>query len=500
MKIKFPKAICYFALIHLLVAIPLAYYLNIWADEASTLYTTKHGVWAGFQAASNEKQAPLYFILLSLWRLIDSSVFFARVFSVICSVLSIGSFFVLIRRLWNEKTAIFATFFFSVHPYLFWASNEIRPYALVILFSVLLVLFFESAFLKDETGPGWSRQVFTIIAVLAFSTNYYIGFLLVGLFVSLLFTGRFRPASAYFLRMLVVLLCVSPLLLIIINQIGSDVDGVVFEKSAPEGIRRVWNHLLTFAAPTELFPPEEQTWISFGRLWLVRVLILAVIGFAIGRRKRPDERFILFGIQAGVVCAFLLFSYFLLGKLYVEIRHAVVLFVPLLLFLLAAILELAPRARNRIYYFGSVMVVLIFFYSYGLTALYPEWAKRGDWTRVANYVETNEKPGQPVVVFRNYEALAFIESYDGKNRVFPEERYFDWKYEGAIGTPAMWSKQIEYVTSVIPKTAPEVWLVTEERCHTGEGCLPLENYVKENYTVLKQKDFYKERVRLLRKK
>src|SRR5690349_20813504 len=63
------------SLLHLLITLPLAYVLNIWADEASTLYTTEHGFFYAFRSAlADEKQAPLYFWFLSLWREIDASI------------------------------------------------------------------------------------------------------------------------------------------------------------------------------------------------------------------------------------------------------------------------------------------------------------------------------------------------------------------------------------------------------------------------------------------
>ena len=71
----------------------MAWHLNIWSDEASTLYTTQNGIFEAFSNAGDEKQAPLYFVLLGAWRLIDDSHFFARLFSVLCSVLSIAAFF-----------------------------------------------------------------------------------------------------------------------------------------------------------------------------------------------------------------------------------------------------------------------------------------------------------------------------------------------------------------------------------------------------------------------
>ena len=119
---------------------------------------------------------------------------------------------------------------------------------------------------------------------------------------------------------------------------------------------------------------------------------------------------------------------------------------------------------------------------------------------MAEYVKSNEKKGDSIVVFRVYETLAFIESYSGKNEVYPEGRYFEWNYEGELGTPNVWPKQIQYLISVIPKEKDRIWLVTEEYCQETEACEPLEKYVKENYTVVLTNDFYKERVRLLEKR
>jgi uncharacterized membrane protein len=129
--------------VHLAIAVPLAYLLNIWADEASTYYSTQHGLIHALQnAANDEKQAPLYFWLLSVWRLLDGSIFFARLFSVVCSVAAIKVFSGLALRMLQPRAALLATAFFALHPFLFWASTETRVYSLVILLSAALVSLF----------------------------------------------------------------------------------------------------------------------------------------------------------------------------------------------------------------------------------------------------------------------------------------------------------------------------------------------------------------------
>src|SRR2546430_3459509 len=98
--------------LHLLIVLPLAYFLNVWADEASTLFTTQHGFWAAFQnAATDEKQAALYFWIMSLWRSIDGSIFFARLFSILCSLAAISAFAGFARRIFVARTAFLATAF-----------------------------------------------------------------------------------------------------------------------------------------------------------------------------------------------------------------------------------------------------------------------------------------------------------------------------------------------------------------------------------------------------
>lgn len=478
----------------------MAWTLNIWADEASTLHTTGEGVFTAISRAGDEKQAPLYFVLVSLWRMIDDSIFFARLSSILVSLVSIAAFYRLVRKIWIRDVAFVATLLFAIHPYLIWASTEIRVYALVILLTLILLNLFESGFLRYQKRTVKYRHAFTAVALVSFCVNYYLGFFLVALFVSLIAIKHFKASADYLVRMVLVLVLLTPLFLLIRYQLGADIDGRSFEPDFLNGARQVWNHLLTFVLPTEMFPPEDQTAVSFVRVWIVRVIALLSIGFILVRRKMPHRVFILFATQIAVISVFFLMANHFVGSLYIEIRHAAILFVPVMLFLIAAILEFRKASRWKNAYFVFLVSLLLCFFIYGITAIYPEYAKRGDWARVAQFVEENERVNQAVIVFRNYEALAFKESYSGKNEILPNEKYVDWFYEGERGSESMWPEQQRYVISVFPKEKKEVWLVTEEVCHTSKACSLLEKHVAENYTVVKEKDFYKEKVRLLRRK
>ncbi len=501
--------------LHLIIALPLAYYLNIWADEASTLNTTENGFFTAFQnTLRDEKQAPLYFWILSLWRSISGSIFFARLFSIICSVFAIGIFFRLTRKLWNEKIAVIATLFFALHPYLFWASLEIRVYSLLVLLTVLLLMSFFDGYLKFEqaetsgrlkTGrleqKKFARYLFPITAIFALWVNYYLGFILVACFFVLLVFKQWREAKLYFLQMLLVGFFFLPLLWAIKLQLATRNSLYFPETSAIEGLKLLWGHFLMLVLPTELFPPEDSTMISYLRLWFVRVSGIVVFVALIVKRKVFNEKILVFGTISGVVLGFLYFSYFLLGGSMLSVRHVSVLFVPLVLLFISIFLVLTPKTKKRrLFYCGLIGVLLTCSYSYALFSMHPNFTKTGDWARVGKFVEQNEKPDQPIFIFPNFEAMALPYYYKGKNKILPDENFHKWFHEAEAGTGEAWTKQIKHYISIIPRDSSEIWLLTYRNCHTTEECLPLERYVKANYITIIQKDFFNERVRLLRRK
>ena len=520
------SAVILLVFLHLVAVLPLGYFLNIWADEGSTLYTTGFGVAHALQHALNdEKQAPLYFWFLSLWREINHSIFFARFFSIVCSCLSIKLFSDLARRIFAGNAAILAAAFFALHPYLIWASLEIRVYALVILLSVGLLRLFDALYFQTEfsaepqSSPGANnrrnaqskklifsasshlRASFTTLSIVALYTNYYLGFLLVGCFAALVILRKRREAVDYLLRMFVAGIAFLPLIWTVKKQLAMNTSSFQAEKSIGEILRILWNLLLTFVLPTEIFTPETTTGISIFRVWFVRSAVLAILFLIVKNRLKPAEKTIVFGTISAVVTAFLFAAYYLIGGDYVGVRHAAVLFVPLILFVLLILREVltnaAPPAR-KVTAAGLTILYSIFFI-YAIYAIYPNLTKRGDWARIAVFLEREEKPNQPIIIFTTFDALCLPNYYHGANRILPDEKFFDFELEAAAGSADSWKKQTDFIVSEIPPDAPEIWLVNNEKCRVKDACLPLENFVRSNYTVIEEKQFDSETVRLLRK-
>ena len=489
--------------IHLLIALPLAYYLNIWTDEASTLYATQNGFSVAFQTAVIEqKQAPLYFWVLSLWRQVSESIFFARLFSILCSVAAIWLFAKLADRIMRPKAALLATAFFALHPFLFWASVEIRVYSLVILLSLGLIYTFLDAFWDNAENRIAPIVRFGILSVIALYTNYYLGPLLVGFLIPLIIYRRWRAVANYLATMAAVGLLFLPMILFVRSEMNARSSVFIEDRSVISGLKILWNHVLTYLLPTEIFSTGVTSAAAIVRLWLVRVLLVIIAGFVIARRRLVSGHTIMLATTVATILAFLLVAYFIVGSWLVAIRHASLLFPPLILFFASLLNDLFgedEKSRNvfRLAAPAFAAIVLACF-TYTLVNLYPHLAKRGDWARVGQFIEKNETPDQPIVVFHTYDALALQYHYRGSNRILPDERYFEFDF--GTPTPEFVAKRTAYTLSKIPKDSPEIWLLMNDECRTPGICESFEEYIAANYMVVTEQSFFGQKAYLLRKR
>jgi hypothetical protein len=488
--------------LHLAISLPLAYFLNVWSDEASTLETTNHGLFFAFETVFKvEKQSPLYFLLLSLWRNIDTSVFFARIFSIIFSIASIAVLPRVAKNWLNEKQAKYLIIFFALHPFLFMASLEIRGYSAIILLSILLLKFFYTGYLQENQTKSHQKSqiVYVLIAIISLYTHYYLGFNLVAHFCVLLVLRRWKDARNYFLQVLFVGVCIIPLLSVISQQFAGREAVYTAEKSVIILLRTIWASILTFTIPTEILPTPEPTIVSIfrNRILLIILAILSVYAFAT-RFRKFNQATLVFVIINFVMLVFMALSYFALGEIYIAIRHFSPLFISVILFQFIVLSAIINEKFNRIWLIFGLICLCLFPYS--LYKLYPNVAKRGDWARVAEFVQQNEKPNQPIIIFQVYDVLSFRVHYQGTNKILPDEKFVDFWLEGKKETEDSFRSQIDFTISKIPPESTVIWLLTEDNCQTTAACQPLEEFVAKNYNVTETKDFYLERARLLKKK
>ena len=146
------------------------------------------------------------------------------------------------------------------------------------------------------------------------------------------------------------------------------------------------------------------------------------------------------------------------------------------------------------------MMTAAVFFSYSIYTLYPNVTSAAIGRMLPCFWNKTSRPTSRLSFPPHTTRWLYLHYYQGTNRILPDEGFFDGELEAAPGTADALRKQTDYVISKIPPQAKEIWLLTNENCETGRECLPLENYVAAHYTVIQEKKFYKETVRLLRKK
>lgn len=85
---------------------------------------------------------PFYIVFLSMWiNMCGSSELILRISSIIFGILSVAIIYLLAKELFDRKIAFIASIFLALSPFAIFMSQEIRPYSLVLFFSLLSMLF-----------------------------------------------------------------------------------------------------------------------------------------------------------------------------------------------------------------------------------------------------------------------------------------------------------------------------------------------------------------------
>jgi hypothetical protein len=185
------------------------------------------------------------------------------------------------------------------------------------------------------------------------------------------------------------------------------------------------------------------------------------------------------------------------GAALLSSRHATVLFLPVVLLALAAFELIRWKSFIRVW-----AGIFLFFSAASLVATYTPLAKFGDWERVAEHIESNEKPGEPILIVLGSDSLPLSHYYRGTNRVVPiprEDRLqrYDIRHD-VIDDAAE-------VSGLLAELPPHerAWLVTEHACRFMDldfNCGILEDEISRSYTVEGSEEFYRSSVRLLRRR
>ena len=491
--------VVFLVLLNLAITLSLSWYLSIWIDEAYSLNTTA-GTLAHtlHQTLRFEHQSPLYFCLLNLWRGLHESIFFARLFSVLCITTVLCLCPGLSKRYLPCFHPGWLTACVALNPFVISCAIDVRVYALALLQSAVLLWTFHDGFLASPT-KRISRDLFTVFAVLSLYTHYYTGFLLLTCGITLLVLGRWRALRAYTLRMMVTALLFSPLLPLLSEQFSAHNPDQIIPMTRRDIALFLPNRILGFLAPTDW--SDESSRIAR----VVTAILFLGICVATIRNYRADQNSkwipvgLIFMVLSGVFAILAVFlNHDVLGK-----RHTVTLFLPCLMCMLWLFYFSGGMKAVRAGLFISMAVYLI----PSLVVGYLPLAKPGDYHRAAEWIQQQEKPGQPILFFTAEAALPFEWYYRSKlNQLVPLPFAEDFIRYDLSELVLKSEKDISDVLSKLPEQGREVWLCTDY-VNVKEPFLGvdfqsriLEEYVRTHYQTVLNRPLFHGRVRFLVKK
>lgn len=492
--------------INLCITLVLAATLNIWIDEAYSLHTSgKDFNYALNQALSFELQPPAYFLILNLWRNLNSSIFFARLFSILCIVLTLIIVPKLSQKYLPDIHPGWITAAVALNPFTIWAAVEIRVYAFVILLSALLMLFFFDGYLSEQPNP-LARWAYLGFAILGLYTQYFIAFLLAAQGLAFLFLKPWQALRQYILEITVVVLAFLPILLFLPYQISAHTTGVPKTLSISKSLRVViWNAI-------NYFLPINWTWLrnyqdNNGFLYIVGFLILGLM-FLIYRKPRWVKRQdIALWITASVTIVFLAAVIIkITGAELIAMRHTSVLFIPVI-FSAFSMIKAATfpwvKSIKRLKILLILTLIILFFNLTSLVGAYRRMNKPGDMLRVANYITMHEKPNQPILAFPGLLALPLFYHYSGENSLVPIPRAEDFQNYNNGKFVLQEETEILAALSKVTDDPQSIWIVAAQNCkylNIDYNCQGFYNFINRNYSVELSKKFRGSIVKLLHRK
>ncbi len=115
---------------------------------------------------------PVYYLSLYAWRtVVGRSEFALRFFSVFWGTLVLPLFYLLIRRLANERLARLTALLAAISPFLVAYSQEARMYTLLPCLALGALLAYRNA-LRRASKPGW-WLVYALLVGVGVATHYY---------------------------------------------------------------------------------------------------------------------------------------------------------------------------------------------------------------------------------------------------------------------------------------------------------------------------------------
>lgn len=111
---------------------------SLWLDEAAQVIESARPLREQLKI-SGDFQPPLFHLLLHFWMRLGTSEIWMRLLTVSISVISIYLFYLIGKKLIDKNFALLTSFLLSLNPFAVYYAQELRPYPLTVLVSLVAV-------------------------------------------------------------------------------------------------------------------------------------------------------------------------------------------------------------------------------------------------------------------------------------------------------------------------------------------------------------------------
>ncbi len=433
---------------------------SIRLDEAQSLWQTSHSVAGLLKVIAQDVHVPLYHLTLHGWQLLfGQSIETARLLSLLFFLATIPVVYLLARRILSVNWSLFVVVLFSFSPFMNWYANEARMYTMLVFVASLSQLFFVRL-IESRGKRGWLGYALT--ALVGIYTHYFFFFNLITQGIYFLVTRK-NFVKGTFLKFvgLASLLAVAfaPWFLYFRSLGSASNTSPNLQQPSSVDFFNVFGQF-SFGFQTDFMNT------ILASLWPILV-IAALLYVKNGQHISKKVGYILTAAIAPVVLAFII-SY-AVTPFFVS-RYMVACVPPLLI---AAVWFVSHYRKSLYLAIASVMVAALIGASIQ-QYLSPATPVKEDFRSAAQFVGSNAKAGDIVVLSAPFTVYPFNYYYDGQARV---------------ATLPMWNRSIP---GAIPAFQPSKLDQQAKKLHQGHQYVYLllsydQGYQEEVYQYYEQR-------------
>ncbi len=472
----------------LIINIAMTASLPVRLDEPYTMMTTAHGpVYAVEKSLNFEEQPPLYFFFVSLWRNIDHSLTWTRLFSVaFYPLIVLLSFFLAKEYIPGTNPHLFSAIV-AFNPFILTLTSYARGYSLVLFLSELLFVLYYKAYLSGDFKKKY-RICFFITAIISLYTQYYFGFVLLAAGLSLFLLRGKNAFRFYVIDMILPVLSLFALLPILPSQVNN-----VYDPS--NKFTTVFGYLHFIYRTLEIYiMPLNQLRVSFIVRSLFGGIILITFAYSVYKiiktKAAPNKNSL--AIVLVLIFSFIFFFsiLYIFGSIYIMPKHTAVVIIPMLL-ILYVFINLLNEKKTRLVWYIIIFVV----FSGSIIKNYAAFKEEPTTLiEAAAYVKMNEAKGETIFLYNYLLQKFWPYYYDGSNTVIglPESidtaniyNVSNWAYHNTEDIKNNWKQYKDLKT---------FWLITNKSDENpGVGVnfnyQLLDDYVENNFIIISRKNF-----------